>query len=98
MKIKTMSLAAVMSTVLITPIFAQAGNFEKAVNEATAEIDKAKAMNYEWRDSRKLIKKAEKLNKEGKSKKAMKLVAQAKRQGQLAVAQAKQQSSVNGPH
>ena len=97
MKITKPGLIAIVSTCLLTPILAQAGSFESAVKEATIEIDKAKAVNYEWRDSRKLLKQAEKLNKEGKTDKAMKLVEQAKMQGQVAVSQAELQSSVNGP-
>ncbi len=94
--IKITGLTALLSLLASTPL--QAGTFDSAVQQASAEIDKAKAMNYEWRDSRKLLKKAIKLHKEGKHDKAMKLVAKAGQQGKLAVAQAQQQAGVNGPH
>ena len=97
MKIIKLSLITLVSACLFAPVSSQAGNYEKAVKDANASIDQAKAVNYEWRDSRKLLKKADKLNKEGKSKNAMKLVAKAKKQGQLAVAQAELQASINGP-
>ena len=97
MKITKPGLISFASVCLLAPFISQAGNFDSAVKEATIEIDKAKAVNYEWRDSRKLLKQAEKLNKEGKTDKAMKLVEEAKMQGQVAVSQAELQSSVNGP-
>lgn len=98
MKNKKLCLISITSAFLFTPVLAQAGNYEDAVKEANASLDDAKAVNYEWRDSRKLLGKADKLNKEGKSDEAMKLVAKAKNQGELAVAQAELQASVYGPH
>ena len=97
MKITKLGLISIVSACLLTPLAGHANDFDNAVKQASSEIDKAKAMNYEWRDSRKLLKQAEKLNKEGKTEKAMKLVKEAKMQGQLAVAQAELQSAVNGP-
>ena len=98
MKIIKLGLVSIFSACLFTPVITQAGSYDDAVKDANASIDKAKAANYEWRDSRKLLKKADKLNQEGKSKKAMKLVSKAQKQGELAVAQAELQSSVSGPH
>jgi hypothetical protein len=98
MKIKNISLISTLSACLFSPVLAQATSYEEAVKEANASINNAKAVNYEWRDSRKLLEKADKLNKEGKSDKAMKLVATAKKQGEMAVAQAELQASVTGPH
>jgi hypothetical protein len=97
MKIKNLSLISIFSACLFTPVLGQAGNFEDAVKAANVEIDKAKAVNYEWRDSRKILSQAEKLNQEGKTDEAMKLVAKAKNQGEVAVAQAQLQASVTGP-
>ncbi len=97
MKIKNLSIISVMSACLFAPVLAQAGNYEEAVKEAEISINNAKAVNYEWRDSRKFLKKADKLYKEGKTDKAMKLVKKAKKQGELAVAQAKLYANVNGP-
>ena len=67
------------------------------IASATKEIDKAKALGFEWRDSRKLLKKAKQINAEGDYDKAKKLVAKAKKQGQVAVAQAHDQRNA-GPH
>ena len=97
MKIKKLGLISIVSACLCTPLAVHASDFDNAVKQANSEIDKAKAMNYEWRDSRKLLKQAEKLNKEGKTSEAMILVKKARMQGQIAVAQAELQSSVNGP-
>ena len=97
MKIKKLGLISIVSACLLTPLSGHASDFDSAVKQANSEIDKAKAVNYEWRDSRKLLKQAEKLNKEGKTGEAMELVNEAKKQGQLAVAQAELQSSVAGP-
>ena len=97
MKIKAITMISAISTCLFSPLLVQASSYENAVNDANASIEKAKAVNYEWRDSRKLLKSAEKLNKAGKSSEAIKLVEKAKQQGELAVAQAEQQSGVSGP-
>jgi hypothetical protein len=94
---KKLNLISIFTLCLFAPVLAQADAFEDAVKDANIEIDKAKAVNYEWRDSRKLIKQAEKLNKEGNNDKAMKLVATAKEQGQIAVAQAELQAGTAGP-
>ena len=66
------------------------------IKAANIEIDKAKALGYEWRDSRKLLKKAKQLNADGDYDKAKKLVAKAKKQGQIAVTQAHDQRNA-GP-
>lgn len=97
MKIKNLSIISVICTCLFAPVLAQAGSYEEAIKQAEISINNAKAANYEWRDSRKFLKKADKLYKEGKVEKAMKLVKKAKMQGELAVAQAKLYSNINGP-
>ena len=71
-------------------------DYTKAVNEAKAAIQKARAANYEWRDSGKILKKAAKLAKSGDYSKAMKLVLKAKQQGELAYAQSIEQKDA-GP-
>ncbi len=45
-----------------------------------------------------MLKQADKLNKAGKTDEAMKLVTIAQNQGEMAVAQAEQQSGVSGPY
>ena len=92
MKLRNITTALTFSAILIAPAIATAGNageFDQAVKEATAAIDKAKAVNYEWRDSRKILKQAEKAEKAGDHKKAMALANEAKEQGIIAVAQSK---------
>jgi hypothetical protein len=97
MNIRNLSSISILSACLFSPLASQAGSFEEAVNQANIEIDKAKAANHEWRDSRKLLETAESLNKEGKSNEAMQLVAQAKLEGEMALIQAEDQASVSGP-
>jgi hypothetical protein len=98
MKLHTLALCSAFTLLLSAPITSIAGSdFDKAAKDATAAIDKAKAANYEWRDSRKILKKAAKAEKAGKHDKAMKLAKKAKQQGIIAVAQAKQQKNA-GPH
>jgi len=97
MKIKNLSIISVISACLFAPVMASGSSYDDAVKEANMSINNAKAVNYEWRDSRKFLKKADKLHKEGKTDKAMKLVKKAKMQGEMAVAQAKLYSNVNGP-
>ena len=98
MKLKNLSLFTALSACLMSPVLAQAGTYEETVADAKASINNAKALNHEWRDSSKLLEKADKLYKEGKNDQAMKLVAEAKKQGEMAVVQAKLQASVSGPH
>lgn len=97
MKTLKLILISLLGSCLLMPVISHANNFDTAVKNATAAIDKAKAANYEWRDSRKMLEEATKLNSEGKNESAMKLLEQVKKQGEMAVAQAEQQSSVNGP-
>ena len=92
MKLRNITTALAFSAILIAPTIATAGNadeFAQAVKDATAAIDKAAAAHYEWRDSRKILKEAEKAEKSGDHKKAMSLANKAKEQGIIAVAQSK---------
>lgn len=66
--------------------------YDAAVGAATAELDKAKAVGFEWRDSRKFLKKAAEKAGAGDYEAAMKLVAKAHDQGILAQKQAKDQA------
>ncbi len=97
MKLRTISTAALL-VLLTSPVISMAGtSFDQAKKEAVAEIDKAKAAGFEWRDSQKILKKAEKAEKAGDHKKALKLANKAKKQGIDAVTQSKAQTSA-GPH
>lgn len=95
---RTAVLGALSLAMGLIPGHAFAENFQSAVEAATAEINKAAAMNYEWRDSRKMLEQAQELYNKGEKDKAMALVEKAGNQGKLAVAQAKSQADVMGPH
>ncbi len=97
MKISKLSLISLFSACLFTPVLTQAGSYEDAVKAANASIEQAKSVNYEWRDSRKLLKTADELYKQGKTDKAMSLVSKAKKQGEMAVIQAQMQAGTSGP-
>lgn len=58
------------------------------ISEATAILDKASAAGGEWRNSRKLLKKARAAAKEGKLNQAVLLADEAKQEGELAYTQA----------
>ncbi|MDH5230243.1 MAG: SoxXA-binding protein [Gammaproteobacteria bacterium] len=75
---------------------AMPANYDEAVAQAKAEIKKAKSMGHEWRDSGKMLKKAEKAHKTGDKDKAIKLAMKAKKQGELGQMQAKDQKAA-GP-
>jgi hypothetical protein len=98
MNTKYLSLISILSACLFAPAISQAGDYDGAVREANSSINNARSANYEWRDSRKMLKQADKLNKAGKTDEAMKLVAIAQKQGELAVAQAELQSDASGPY
>ena len=76
---------------------ASKNDYDKAAADAKAAIAAAAAVNYEWRDSGKILKEADKIAKAGDYAKAVILANKAKRQGELAVAQSKVQAGA-GPH
>lgn len=78
------SFAAGCATTTEEDLNAQAEAAIAAAKDANA---KAKAEGFEWRDTGKMIKKAEKALKDGKPEEAIKLANKAKRQAELAVAQ-----------
>lgn len=67
-----------------------------AIMAAEHEQTRAKAKGYEWRDTEKLIKAAQKAAKEGEFDKAVKLANQAKQQSSNALVQAEEQKNA-GP-
>lgn len=71
-----------------TASFASTNDVDIAIQEAVAAIDKAKSVGGEWRDSRKLIDKAQKAAEAGDEKKALKIAHDAKLQGELGYEQA----------
>ena len=78
-------------------VAAEFASYDEAVQDANTAIDKAKSKSYEWRDTRKMMTKAEKLNASGKTDEALKVVAKAKQQAVLAVVQAKSEAGRVGP-
>ncbi len=84
---------AVTSAVFTTT--ASAGGTEDAIAAAKDARKQAKSVGGEWRDTGKMINKAEKLLKEGKSKEATKLAQEAEAQGMLGYMQATSQTSEN---
>lgn len=68
-----------------------------AIMAAKHETKRAGAKGYEWRDTGKMIKKAEKAAKEGDFNKAVKLANKAKNQSTNALAQAEAQKNA-GPN
>jgi len=72
-------------------------SYNAAVAAAKSSIKTAKKAHYEWRDSGKILKKADKAAKSGDFEKATKLANKAKRQGELALVQSKAQANA-GPH
>lgn len=84
-------------TLAVFAFSAQAGDSAKsAIDAATAENKKAKKVGFEWRDTGKFLKKASKLAKAGKDKKAIALANKAKKQAVLAQQQAQDQANA-GP-
>jgi len=65
-----------------------AADFPSLVKEAKASIKQAKSSGGEWRDTSKILKKAEKAAKAGDMKKAMKLAKKASEQAKLGHKQA----------
>jgi len=63
-------------------------DYPTLVKQAKAAIDKAKSVDGEWRDSKKMLKKAAKAEKAGKMDKAKSLARKAKFQGEMGYDQA----------
>jgi hypothetical protein len=97
MKILQLATRSAVIALIAAPLTALAGSdFESARQQAVAEINKAQAAGFEWRDSRKILEQAEKAEKAGDHEKAMQLVNEAKQQGMVAVIQAESQKNA-GP-
>ncbi|MCK5662982.1 MAG: hypothetical protein KAI17_05820 [Thiotrichaceae bacterium] len=71
-------------------------DYNVAVAEAKKSLKIANSANYEWRDSGKILGKAEKSAESGDFPTATKLANQAEHQGILALAQSKEQENA-GP-
>jgi hypothetical protein len=94
--IKTILLAATFA--IFSSGYLTSANAADAVAAIAAAKDaqkQADSVGGEWRDTGKMIKKAEKLLKEGKDEEAAKLAQQAEAQGMLGYMQASSQTSDN---
>ena len=68
----------------------------KAIEEAKVAYQDADTRGYAWRDTRKMIKQAEKAAADGDQEKAIQLATQAKAQSEAAIAQAAREANA-GP-
>lgn len=77
------------------PVMAADATSYKALHEAAeAARKKAASVGFEWRDTRKLLKKAAAAAESGDYAKAEKLAGEAKFQGEAAYAQAQEQEAI----
>ncbi len=86
LKLVLATLALSLTTLAVTP--AMASDTQKAIEAARSAQKEAKAVGFEWRDMGKMIKKAEKLAKAGKDKKAIKVANTVVMHGKEALKQA----------
>ena len=93
-KRKLLTIIGAISIIMST----QACAYTEERSAAVSEIEKARSMGNEWRDSMKLVEKADKANEANDTETAAKLIAKAKKQGIDAQIQAKAQMDVSGPH
>lgn len=78
------------------PVAATKANYNAALEDANKSLKAAALANYIWRDSGKILKKADKAAQKGDFKIAIRLANKAKRQGDMALAQSKEQANA-GP-
>lgn len=88
MNLSLLTATTLLSFTLFTPSIAMADEFKRAAQEAGNAIDEANALNYEWRDSRKILQQANEAEAAGEHSEAMKLAVKARIQGMTAKAQA----------
>lgn len=93
--LKTLLLAASVAVFSTASVNAGDMSAEAAIAAAKAAQKQANLVGGEWRDTAKMIKKAEKLLKEGKAKEAAKLAQEAEAQGMLGYMQATSQTKDN---
>jgi acyl-CoA reductase-like NAD-dependent aldehyde dehydrogenase len=87
---------AAFTTVISTSAFA--ADAAKAIADAKAAQKQANSVGGEWRDTGKMIKKAEDLLSEGKADEAEALAREAEAQGMLGYMQATGQSEIKDLH
>ncbi len=96
---ETSYITAVMGATLLvvcaaTTVSADEKSFNATYEAAEAARKKAASMSYEWRDTAKILKQAKAAADKGDYKTAEKLANKAKLQGEMAVAQAKEQEQL----
>ena len=96
---KLSTIVAVMGASLLvacagTSVSADEKSFNASYEAADAARKKAASMNYEWRDTGKILKKAKKAADKGDYETAEKLANKARMQGEMAQAQAKEQEQL----
>ena len=91
--------AAFAALFAAAPAFANtATEADQAIKDATAAADKAASVGGEWRDTRKIIEKAQDAAESGDSAAAVKLANKAKAQAELGYAQAMSQKDAAAGH
>ncbi len=85
-KLVLATLTLSLTTLAMTP--AMASDTQKAIDAARSAQKEAAAAGFEWRDMKKMIKKAEALAKDGKDKKAIKVANTVVMHGKAALKQA----------
>ena len=93
--LKTLLLAASIAVFSTASVNAGDMSAEAAIAAAKKAQQQANSVGGEWRDTGKMIKKAEKLLKEGKAEEAAKLAKEAEAQGMLGYIQATSQTKDN---
>ena len=66
--------------------------FEAAYEAGEAARKAARKLGFEWRDTKRMLRRAKKLAEQGEYEKAIRLANRARRQGELGVLQAKEQA------
>ena len=74
----------------------EVANIDRVIHEAEKAVKMARKAGFEWRDSGKILKQADKAAAEGNVEKAISLAMRAKQQGEAALAQAKTEANA-GP-
>lgn len=94
---KTLTAATLALMLSGSALAASQMDFDKAYAAAEAARKAAAEMKNEWRDTGKLLKKAQEAAKAGDFDKAIKLAKAAEFQGKMAVEQAKAQAGIGNP-
>lgn len=92
----TISFAAVLALLVSSAAFAADPAVQRAIDEAIGATKKANSVGFEWRDSGKMIKKAQAAAEKGDDATAMKWANMAREQGVLAYKQYESQRNA-GP-